>query len=105
MIDQARQKESLWRGGDWQRHDIMYAEIVVPNPNVDLLQLNDALERFAGSGAKVDKHFVGNDESDFRPASSSVRLSFRGDFSTAGSRWLAWIRQIYAPAQTDSATC
>jgi RNA polymerase sigma factor (TIGR02999 family) len=47
MIDQARQKESLRRGGDLQRHDVMDLEIVSPKPSVDLLSLNDALERFA----------------------------------------------------------
>ena len=47
LIDQARQKESLRRGGDMQRHDVMHVEIVTPEPCVDLLSLNDALERFA----------------------------------------------------------
>jgi RNA polymerase sigma factor (TIGR02999 family) len=47
MIDQARQKKSLQRGGDLQRHDVMDVEFVSPEPNDDLLGLNDALERFA----------------------------------------------------------
>lgn len=47
LIDQARQKESLRRGGDMQRHDVMHVEIVTPEACVDLLSLNDALERFA----------------------------------------------------------
>jgi RNA polymerase sigma factor (TIGR02999 family) len=47
LIDQARQKESLRRGGDMRRYDVMHVEIVTPEPCVDLLSLNDALERFA----------------------------------------------------------
>src|SRR6187551_42597 len=46
LIDQARRKESLRRGGDMQRHDVIHVEIVTPDPCVDLLSLNDALERF-----------------------------------------------------------
>jgi RNA polymerase sigma factor (TIGR02999 family) len=46
LIDQARQKESLRRGGDLQRHDVLHVEIVMPEPCADLLRLNDALERF-----------------------------------------------------------
>lgn len=46
LIDQARQKESLRRGGPMQRHDIVHVEIVASEPVVDLLSLNDALERF-----------------------------------------------------------
>jgi RNA polymerase sigma factor (TIGR02999 family) len=47
MIDQARQKESLRRGGGLQRHDVIPVEIVTPEPCVDLLGLNEALEKFA----------------------------------------------------------
>ena len=46
MIDQARQKESLRRGGDLQRHDVMHVEIISPEPSIDLLRLNDAIELF-----------------------------------------------------------
>ena len=47
LIDQARQKDSLRRGGDMDRHDVTQVEIAAPEPSVDLLSLNDALERFA----------------------------------------------------------
>ena len=47
LIDQARQKASLRRGGDLQRHDVAHVEIVLAEPCVDLLSLNEALERFA----------------------------------------------------------
>lgn len=45
LIDQARAKDSLRRGGDLQRHDVVDIEIVTPEPSADLLRLNDALER------------------------------------------------------------
>lgn len=46
LIDQARRKESLRRGGEMQRHDVGHLEIVTPEPCGDLLALNEALERF-----------------------------------------------------------
>lgn len=52
LIDQARQKDSLRRGGDLQRHDVAYTEIVTHEPSVDILSLNEALERFAGHDAE-----------------------------------------------------
>lgn len=45
LIDQARRKDTLRRGGDLQRHDIDHVEIVAAEPCVDLLGLNEALER------------------------------------------------------------
>ncbi len=48
LIDQARQKDSLRRGGELQRHDVAHVEIVTHEPGVDILRLNDALEKFAG---------------------------------------------------------
>jgi RNA polymerase sigma factor (sigma-70 family) len=46
LIDQARRKESLKRGGDRQRQDIEHVEIGVPEPSQDVLALDAALERF-----------------------------------------------------------
>jgi RNA polymerase sigma factor (sigma-70 family) len=46
LIDQARRKESLKRGGDRQRQDIEHVEIAVPEPSQDVLALDAALERF-----------------------------------------------------------
>jgi RNA polymerase sigma factor (TIGR02999 family) len=45
LIDQARQKQSLRRGGNLQRHPIE-DEIEAPEPSVDILAVQEALERF-----------------------------------------------------------
>jgi RNA polymerase sigma factor (TIGR02999 family) len=46
LIDQARKKHSLRRGGAMQRQDIEGVAIAVPEPSLDLLAVNEALERF-----------------------------------------------------------
>src|SRR5215831_3156822 len=51
LIDQARHKRSQRRGGGRQRRSLEQAEIAAPEPSLDLLALNEALERFE----KVDR--------------------------------------------------
>jgi RNA polymerase sigma factor (TIGR02999 family) len=46
LVDQARRKLSLRRGGDLQRHPIDDREIEAPEPSVDVLAVHEALERF-----------------------------------------------------------
>jgi RNA polymerase sigma factor (sigma-70 family) len=46
LIDQARRKISLKHGGNRVRQDIEQVEIVAPEPSLDLLALDSALERF-----------------------------------------------------------
>jgi RNA polymerase sigma factor (TIGR02999 family) len=46
LIDQVRTKKSQRRGGDRQREDIEHLEIAAPEPSVDLLALDEVLERF-----------------------------------------------------------
>jgi RNA polymerase sigma factor (TIGR02999 family) len=46
LVDQARRKHSLRRGGDLQRHPIDDREIEAPEPAVDILAVHEALERF-----------------------------------------------------------
>ena len=46
LIDQARHKQSLRQGGDRKRQPLEHAEIVAPEPSLDVLAVNDALERF-----------------------------------------------------------
>lgn len=46
LVDQARRKISLRRGGNLQRHPIEDQEIQAPEPSVDLLAVHEALERF-----------------------------------------------------------
>jgi RNA polymerase sigma factor (TIGR02999 family) len=46
LIDQARQKQSLRHGGGRRRHDVECLEITAPEPSLDVLAVNEALERF-----------------------------------------------------------
>ncbi|MCI0357756.1 MAG: ECF-type sigma factor [Planctomycetaceae bacterium] len=64
LIDQARRKESLKRGGDRKRRDIDEVEIAAPEPSLDILALHAALERFERLGpAKAElvklRYFAG----------------------------------------------
>jgi RNA polymerase sigma factor (TIGR02999 family) len=51
LIDQARRKQSRRHGGGRKREDVGHVEIAAPEPSLDLLALDEALERFA----KVDE--------------------------------------------------
>jgi RNA polymerase sigma factor (TIGR02999 family) len=51
LVDQARRKLSLRRGGILQRHPIEDREIEAPEPSVDVLAVHEALERFQGVDA------------------------------------------------------
>jgi RNA polymerase sigma factor (TIGR02999 family) len=46
LIEQARRKRSLRRGGDCQRQDLECLPIVAPEPSIDLLAVNEALQKF-----------------------------------------------------------
>ncbi len=46
LVDQARRKLSLRRGGNLQRHPLEDREIEVSEPSVDVLAVHEALERF-----------------------------------------------------------
>jgi RNA polymerase sigma factor (sigma-70 family) len=46
LVDQARRREAIKRGGGWQRQDLDELPIAVPDPTVDLLALDEALGRF-----------------------------------------------------------
>jgi RNA polymerase sigma factor (TIGR02999 family) len=47
LIDQARAKHSQRRGGQRKRRPLEQVKIGAPEPSLDLLALNEALERFA----------------------------------------------------------
>lgn len=47
LIDNARRKNADRRGGGRQRHDAADLPLAAPEPDVDLLTLNDALDRLA----------------------------------------------------------
>jgi RNA polymerase sigma factor (TIGR02999 family) len=46
LVDQARRKLSLRRGGDWQRQPLEDREIEAPEPSLDVIAVHEALERF-----------------------------------------------------------
>jgi RNA polymerase sigma factor (TIGR02999 family) len=46
LVDQARKKRSQKQGGGLQRHPIQDVDIAASEPSLDLLAVNDALERF-----------------------------------------------------------
>jgi RNA polymerase sigma factor (TIGR02999 family) len=46
LVEQARRKRSIKRGGDLQRQPLEDLEIEAPEPSVDLLSLDELLERF-----------------------------------------------------------
>ncbi len=46
LIDQARRKQSQRGGGGRQRRDVEHLAIAVPEPSLDILAVNEALERF-----------------------------------------------------------
>jgi RNA polymerase sigma factor (TIGR02999 family) len=47
LIDNARRKESHKHGADRQRHDLNADALIAPEPNLDLLALDEALKRLA----------------------------------------------------------
>jgi RNA polymerase sigma factor (TIGR02999 family) len=51
LVDQARRKRSLRRGGNLQRHPIEDQEVEAPEPSADVLAAREALERFQGDDA------------------------------------------------------
>jgi RNA polymerase sigma factor (TIGR02999 family) len=46
LVDQARQKRSQRRGGDWNQQPLEDLEIEAPEPLVDVLAVNEALTKF-----------------------------------------------------------
>ncbi|HEV3005649.1 MAG TPA: ECF-type sigma factor [Pirellulales bacterium] len=49
MIDQARRKQSQRRGGGLKRQELEHVQIAAPEPSLDVLALDEALERFEKS--------------------------------------------------------
>ena len=47
LVDRAREKKALKRGGNWARVDLDSVEILSPMPEDELLALDEALDRLA----------------------------------------------------------
>jgi RNA polymerase sigma factor (TIGR02999 family) len=45
LVENARRKRSLKAGGDWERIDLAHVEAAMAGANLDLLALNEALEK------------------------------------------------------------
>ena len=47
LVDNARRKKAEKRGGGWQRHELLEAELAVDSTSNDLFAVDEALTRFA----------------------------------------------------------
>jgi len=47
LVDRAREKKALKRGGDWERVELESVEVLSPMPDEELLALDEALDRLA----------------------------------------------------------
>lgn len=55
LVDSARSKKRLKRGGDWQRVDMDSIEAQLPDANVDILALDEALKELAAEQPKREE--------------------------------------------------
>ncbi len=93
LVDQARARKALKRGGDRQREDVALDEIVPPTQDDDLLAVNEVLDQF---GREYPKHvalvklryFAGM-------TTDEAAVSLEISPSTADRRWAfarAWLK-------------
>jgi len=93
LIENARRKRSLKAGGQWERVDLAHVEAAIPGTDLDLLALNEALDKLRLKDARQAdlvnlRFFAGltNDE-----AAAALGISP----STADSDWAyarCWLR-------------
>src|SRR5262245_4415872 len=57
LIENARRKDRLKRGGNWKRINLDSAELVYVNPPDELLILNDAIDKLAAEDASAAQLF------------------------------------------------
>lgn len=55
LVDHARRRKAVKRGGDWHRISLTHAGPLAPDSDVDLLALEEALERLARLDARQAK--------------------------------------------------
>ena len=53
LVERARHKRSLKAGGDRRRENMAEVELAVPGPDIDLLALNEALDRLEGQDQRA----------------------------------------------------
>jgi RNA polymerase sigma factor (TIGR02999 family) len=94
LIDNARRKRSLKRGGDWQRVQLDPLEVAARQRDEELLELDEALEKLASiAPQKAElvklRYFAG-----FSTAEAACHLDI--SISTAERHWAyarAWLHQ------------
>jgi RNA polymerase sigma factor (TIGR02999 family) len=101
LIDQARRKQSLQQGGSRKRQSLDHVEITAPEPSLDMLAVNEALERFEkadplkASLVKL-RYFAGLT---IPQAADALGIS-----TTTADRYWAYARAwLYAELKKDSA--
>jgi RNA polymerase sigma factor (TIGR02999 family) len=52
LVEQARHKRTVKAGGEFQRISLSAIEPLLPDPDIDLLELNDALDKLAAKDAR-----------------------------------------------------
>jgi RNA polymerase sigma factor (TIGR02999 family) len=104
LIDQARHKQPLRRGGGRKREDPAHIKIAAPEPSLDVLALEEALERFERidepKARRVNlRYFAG-----LTIPQAAVALGI--STSTAGRWWAyarAWLHAELEKGAADSA--
>jgi RNA polymerase sigma factor (TIGR02999 family) len=104
LVDQARKKKSRKHGGGLERVPLEEVEISIPQPALDLLAVNDALEKFerldkAGADLVKLRYFAG-----LTLAQAADVLGISS--STADRQWAyarAWLHAELKESDTDSA--
>ena len=93
LVDQARARKAIKRGGDRQRQYLEFSEIAPPDTDEDLLALNEVLDRFTleypDHAALVKLRYFAGMTSD--EAAAALEISP----STADRRWAfarAWLK-------------
>jgi RNA polymerase sigma factor (TIGR02999 family) len=94
LIENARRKRSQKKGGDWQRLDLLEAELVLDSDGGDLLTVDEALTRLEAEEPElarvVELHFFAG--LTLEEAAHSLGLSLR----SVNRRWAyakAWMRR------------
>lgn len=93
LVDRARRKRTLKCGGDWRRVELPEQALVSASPNLDLLALNDALDKLEKQDRRLSqlvklRFFVGLTNQDAAEALGISRSAADSDWAYAR----AWLR-------------
>jgi RNA polymerase sigma factor (TIGR02999 family) len=89
LVENARRKRSLKRGGDFQRHALDDVQPAARQPDDDLLAIDEALSKFAGKDPRkaelVKLRFFGG-------CTGEQAARLLGISPATGERWWAYVR-------------